>query len=119
MLAREEESEKQGYSQQLKQKAESKIIQEVTKQYQRDRAQLNDTMFSEEDINKLDELREKVAAGQEEEIEEEIPVRRGNNQKVAFTQRPYPNLAARDTFPQVKELPMPKSKSSKASAGDL
>jgi hypothetical protein len=56
---------------------------------------------------------------EEEEIEEEIPVRRGNNQKVAFTQRAYPNLAARDTFPQHKEPPMPKSKNNKAAAGDL
>lgn len=49
---------------------------------------------------------------------EEIPVRRGNNQKVGFTPRVYPNLAARDTFPQ-KEPPMPKSKGGKAANGDL
>jgi hypothetical protein len=29
---------------------------------------------------------------------EEIPVRKGNKQKVKFTERVYPHLAARDTF---------------------
>ncbi len=48
---------------------------------------------------------------------EEIPIRRGNKQKVTFTEKVYPHLAARDTF--YKEPPMPKSKGGKASAGDL
>ena len=64
-------------------------------------------------------MREKIGDVEEVIEEQEIPIRRGNNQKVAFTQRVYPNLAARDTFPQNKEPPMPKGKSTKAAAGDL
>ena len=67
---------------------------------------------------RFDELRERVGEEVEAE-EEEIPVRRGNQQKVAFTPRAYPNLAARDTFPQHKEPPMPKNKGGKAAGGDL
>jgi hypothetical protein len=67
LLDKEEEAERQGYSKQVKSKVESKIIEEVTKQYQRERT-ANNTMFSEEEINKYEQMREKKAgAGTEEE----------------------------------------------------
>lgn len=54
----------------------------------------------------------------EEEIQfEQIPIRKANNQKVKFTQKIFPNLAARDTF--FKQPPMPKNKENKAIGGDL
>lgn len=54
ILDKEEESEQQRYSKQIKSKNESKIIEEVTKQYQREKEIFkNDTMFSEEEINKF------------------------------------------------------------------
>ena len=50
-------------------------------------------MFSEEDINRYEELRNKV----EDEIEiEEIPVRKQAKVNVNFSSKPYPTVAARD-----------------------
>ena len=60
-------------------------------------------MFSEEDINRYEELRNKV----EDEIEiEEIPVRKQAKVNVNFSSKPYPTVAARDYH--FDQPPMPK-----------
>lgn len=64
-------------------------------------------MFSEDELNKFEEIRENIG----ETEYEEIPIRKVATQKVKFTEKIYPHLAARDTF--YKEPPMPKNKSLK------
>lgn len=71
-------------------------------------------MFTEDDIQTYDKLREEVGEMQYEEI----PIRQANKVEVKFTERVFRHLAARDTY--TKEPPMPKNKGNLASTdGDL
>lgn len=71
-------------------------------------------MFTEEEIDQFEEMRQKC----EEGIEfEEVPIRKAVNQKVKFSQRLYPpGVAARDRY--IKEPPMPKHTAGTSSDGN-
>ena len=71
-------------------------------------------MFTDQEIEQNEELRQDVAAGVEFE---EIPIRNAAVKTVDFTERVHRNIAARDTY--YKEPPMPKNKGTTLSNGDL
>jgi hypothetical protein len=81
LLEEEEEKEKSLLEKERKEKHKHKIIEEVAKQHQKTVLQ-NNTIFTEEDLEKYEETRQNIEDGVELE---EIPIRMSATQKVKFT----------------------------------